>query len=1626
MITFFYLILPFILSAEECTFQSNLISYDTDVSMDDIKDPIRPTFIRLVSPGCPYSPASQAQWEKAASLYPQVNFVTINSWENQKISSLFGDSIITPKHGLFKANSNVLIDDSVIGNSEKIHNSPQLFLDKISKHTNLYQIAPPLVSLSPMIIDSFYTAIDDPIILLYNSRCTDQVPFLNEWARVSNEVIYSNGVNPRIGMLDCSLYPEECQRWSHPYAYSTPRALIYSSKTCNYEVLDTYNTITSSKIDGLYANVISKEPKATPSPVPIPSQEFAVPSTDGYTVLENTELKNQKTIDQVRTEYQAAYVKPTSACKEPNNCNSRTLNAPSECPLIEPSEEDQTKALKMINFFRKLAGVTSNIVKDNIWSEQCYQTAINMHKIGKVPSNHIINDKYATSAYCGKTENIQVGKDSLLSENAQTVFHSSYQLIKDEGAHNNLVVGHRRYLLHTSLTKVGVGFYPYKEEEFNGFYMMRPAVTVIKVREAGSELNYLNYNVPDNLKFVSWPPEGPFPIEQLPSNWHISHKDFHTAKLEDLKVYVSRDDGAELKVKQISIPNDNVDDSLVIQMTDEALKRCQLMRIITVTVFNEPLKKVYRFSFELFDGKKVTEVCLYSNDASKCPDTVSQENKLGSGNYQASVFSSSDNLVKVHVVEPIVLDDNTKISLSALTRIFFTGETIDGKVEIGAQTTVDVQNPSKTSYQIIWNVGNRKIGRLETAIAAKSIHIDVQNENEGISIYDVTFYTGRQTSFGLAKVIYTGENNDIFYTIGGINNNFYVMASASPAYQEFTCSNDDEAANLGTPINGISDMIYQTTNKRVVKIYVSGIDEDNRININSFIPGRKLDYQFIVTGGQILFECDMKIAKVANSIIFKRYRTEYDSTKYNFEIRYPKDLTDTRYVCPMDFVTIIDAKFSGSSQSVVIMPYVKGDQNAINYYDPSDFNDIYPKKGSEDSAVITAVPTGSAKTRCIINTPGKYDSYTINYKNNYNPVIFRAAPGTEQNPVTLSLYYEDIQQPQSPTSLLIYFENYQDLTLNMATVKKWSSSIQSYLRVYHFDNCGKVTFIGNDKTTPKEPFEIPENLELGNFNFGCVLISPTVTVSGSDSYDASWYHAKHLSVSANSKPTITNITIKEKITVESATVILQKSTLEDEIEVNLKKTESWWPSISLRETKFQPKSVSIDLGITAAASSFLEDSEEYESHSLLTGIGSGLNCESIRSKTTFANIGKFALECSSDGTELVAIKGKENAPVLSPEVEKPTGGEPEQPTDNPIITPGPDGFTESSLNESLTQKFEEMEEATGDANQIVEITGESNIPFNTELKDNQFIKPPQDSTVQFNGGKLNLVIPEKVTVELPKKDESKLTIKGSGSVTLSFKESEGKQESIKLNSKSQINGPVTIIVPDEVTTFTIDTLELDSKSTIAVKKNANTENPVKINVREVTTLKNSEASLNNLKIQNTLKIAQSSVLNVDNVDIKDASISYNIDDYSSFDKEKPFFKGSFKTLPGSFYLTDSKDAVNKPSEKVEYTIVSGTFEDIKCEDWYPKIFLDKSGFNSKVCKDIQESKALDSENKKIVVQYDPSLSKGGKLGPGPIAGIVIGVVVVIAIIVVVIVVVVKRKKRYVNSTNDEPAGNDEV
>lgn len=376
------------------------------------------------------------------------------------------------------------------------------------------------------------------------------------------------------------------------------------------------------------------------------SNSISIPFYENYTILENLDLK-KRVIDNIRSGYKHSFIHPLSGCRKAKECKPKIQD---KCQKIFPSIEDHDNSLKILNFIRELAGLPKNIIEDEQWSEQCYKLAQNLQKIGKIPLNHLVTKEYATDQFCGDESNIQFINSSklLITENSMNVFNSLLNYINSEKVENKIL------LLDPNYIKVGFGFYPFSKEKINGLISIKPSITVIKISDKPFTVNSVNDKT--NLNFISWPPEGPFPIEFLQSNWFIRQQDFRQTKISQIKISIKFDDdeleikkstnngdnedelkvekstinddnGDELEIKKAKINDDNDfddelkvekatinDDVLVLKISKEGLDKCEEMKTIIVTVINQHTQKIYRFSFKLFKADQRRYFHFYTTE----------------------------------------------------------------------------------------------------------------------------------------------------------------------------------------------------------------------------------------------------------------------------------------------------------------------------------------------------------------------------------------------------------------------------------------------------------------------------------------------------------------------------------------------------------------------------------------------------------------------------------------------------------------------------------------------------------------------------------------------------------------------------------------------------------------------------------------------------------------------------------------------------------------------------------------------------------------------------------------------------------------------------------------------------
>lgn len=374
------------------------------------------------------------------------------------------------------------------------------------------------------------------------------------------------------------------------------------------------------------------------------------------------------------------------------------------------------------------------------------------------------------------------------------------------------------------------------------------------------------------------------------------------------------------------------------------------------------------------------------------------------------------------------------------------------------------------------------------------------------------------------------------------------------------------------------------------------------------------------------------------------------------------------------------------------------------------------------------------------------------------------------------------------------------------------------------------------------------------------------------------------------------------------------------------------------------------------------------------------------------------------------------------------------PTDIPTMTPVPelveklfdDKVTEITdskvINEALDKKFKYLNDYEG--TKVIVVNADS-FPFDRELEDDQYIKPISDSNIKYVNGNLHLVLPDngKVTVHLNEKKDVDIKLKGKGNIEFADVNSE---EGINIKNNANINGTLSITVPDKVKTVSINSIDLTKNSVIECKsKNGN---DVTLTVTNIKADVHTNAKLYSVKISDSLTIPQSAKLDLKNVDVTSSNIYYNILNYEKLD---PVLVGEFKDPPKTIKITSLESTDSFESKSFDF--MEGTFDYGICEKWANLIdFPAGNKYKYINCHDSNNGLIL-AKKQKILIELlsnekEPASgggNGGGKskgLPPGAIAGIVIGVIVAIAIVVVVVIIVLKKKK---NNNNNSSIGEDE-
>lgn len=849
---------------QKCTPRRTLFDLKNS-TYDSIIGSSRPVFVRMENEGCPYAKTSKYYWEEAAQLFPTIQFARAECIYNREICNRLG-ATVSPSHALFGPNSQTPLDS--FGNPSAISSSSNYYSDVIYRHLGFYPIdTSTITELLPQSTNFFFESYKYPIFILYDSSCEEDSDFISRWIiDVTDGKISSEDYG--FGRLDCSIYPDECLKWGAkvPSAnvYSRDKAISVSIKE-NDNIANRVKSVVSflNKSDIVY-------PTPLPFEIPQPTQPPEITDVKTITL---TDLQNRN-VDTIRNKYNQAKKRSYegddfTGAADVYSCNN-----------VQLKEEAYSDVVRLVNFYRELAGLSTDVTNDASLNEGCYYAAKYSSRIGAI--SHETIDFYRKE--CDFESHWDQIKTSLqksnLAQGETNVLPMISGLIDDEGSNNEDAVGHRRWLLYPFLKTIGIGFYPHSKHQMQGYVMSYPSCGAFSVSHGS--LSNAEFD-----SFISWPPPGPFPIERLPTSWSVYYKEFHKedVNISNIVVRLTRDDGKILEYSKINLDKSSfgLSGQIVFKLKDDSLELITAGHSVHVQVYflKDSTREVLDYTIDFFDDLPQESVCFYDKDKSKCPDSIPDSNKYGNGQY-LNYKPSNENIARtiIHVAEDITVSNDLRFDYSQY--IIVKGNKINGKIIIGTNNDVDIHDPSSTDFVIEVDPSNFQCGILRTSTKAKSIKVSFTRQPTTRKRVRSLFYIGSYTNINVTQQIAAG---DYIYYFGLSYKESETYLVCTPIINvEYLCQGDqyfyddyiDSSINC-RPFNELSELRQIKSNKKIIKVYSDGIFE---ISVRSF-PKTYADYYFY-SGNSLTLEYSPVLEERTRLINISNFRGRELNPKFLF------------------------------------------------------------------------------------------------------------------------------------------------------------------------------------------------------------------------------------------------------------------------------------------------------------------------------------------------------------------------------------------------------------------------------------------------------------------------------------------------------------------------------------------------------------------------------------------------------------------------------------------------------------------------------------------------------------------------------------------------------------------------
>lgn len=1150
----------------QCTPKATLINITTD-NFDQImgSSQRRPVFARMQNEGCSYAPSSEGNWREAAELFPNIKFVKAYCIKYNDICHTL-ESSSSPSHSLYGTDKTKPLD--TFGNPIDISTSSTFFSDTIFKNLGYYPFdSPTIEELIPQSTNEFYENYKYPIIILYDSLCDEDNDFLAQWLiDVNEEKISIEEVG--FGRLDCSLYPDECVKWGGKY----PSANVYSrEKGISISITQ------EDKLDSRIKSVITALDKSDityPTPQPYqPPITPVEPEVDNVNSITVPELQNRD-IATIRDKYNAAL---TKSGNYPTKSDLKTF----DCFDVELDSNAYSDVSKLLNFYRELAGLPNTVSNDATLNNGCYQAAKYLSR--SASGGHSVNENYKT--LCGSFgSNWDIIKTRLAQSNvvkgSSNVVDMITGLITDEGENNAKEVGHRRWFLYPYLETIGVGYYPTSYQPYDGYSMVYTGAGVYSVTH--NKLTLDDYN---GVKFVSWPPAGPFPFSILPTSWSVTYNKLKLAevKKENIKVKITRDDGVELPISEITLnqrTNDPLNGCLVFQLTSKAKSFIRAGRDARVQVYilTDKFREMLDYTISFFDNVDQESICFYKNDKNKCPSSIPDNLKYGPGNYNS--YSINKKRVLINVVEDITLSADLSLSFAPVVIFKGTGK-VNGKVVVGVGNDVEFSNPTATDFTIQVDPTTFSAGKLSTQYVPKSITISYTKDFNSKKQTRALIYVGPYQYFNFQKKVQSGD----YYYFNGIsyNGQSATLVCKPLCLTEYFCQGGyfhyDNVFKEGDCIefSEFQQLAGFTTKKKKIKIYAYGQLYVTPVGFKD----KLIDYE-IFSGSSLYVTYSPSYVNLAKTITIRPLKAgSVISPVFQFPAVHgtPYINKDSPFgkQYPFENLYLIDLNNNNDyKQKGFQIPNLLGDDNAKEILKASPEELVYDESSQPyfDENGVFEYKSTTVQYPLLI-TDGLHSEYTLKTINQYTRARIQPTQSSANKKVTFTILERE------KNFKLLYFSNYEDLTIKTGSVNFPNIRLMNVNKITFIDLNGNAISGINSDISGGRKIDIVSDQPV-NFNELYFRSSSAVDLKSNKCNNASVIE---------SNPKIMNLQMNN-LTAYSTNCILNNCAVNDLCELFI--TDKIPPTIYItNNTAFNPSSIKVIFYQIYSAKHLLESDSAY-------------------------------------------------------------------------------------------------------------------------------------------------------------------------------------------------------------------------------------------------------------------------------------------------------------------------------------------------------------------------------------------------------------------------------------------------